>query len=138
MAESMERKKIEVGNPEALGGKIVDQGRDILHSRSAHPPIRQSSEGLFHQHELRFDGSTYEPKHDAKRLGRLLDAVFHQLYWGEWFTLRELAKRCRGSEPSVSARLRDLRKQRYGGWIIERRRQPGLEAKGIFQYRLRR
>ena len=38
-------------------------------------------------------------------------------------------------QASISARLRDLRKPRNGGYVIERRRR-GEAAKGIFEYRM--
>jgi hypothetical protein len=79
-----------------------------------------------------FDGSTYEPEHDAVRLEGLLARVYAYLERHSWVTLAELAQGTRGTEASVSARLRDLRKPRYGNHVIDRRRADG----GLFQYRL--
>ncbi len=79
-----------------------------------------------------FDGETYEPERDAARLGSQLQAVRELMEDGEWRTLYNLAKAVGGSEAGVSARLRDLRKPRFGGHTIERR----YIATGIWSYRL--
>lgn len=80
----------------------------------------------------RFDGETYEPPLDAERLTTLMERVAAVMRDGDWHTLRELAVRTGGTEASVSARLRDLRKPRFGGGTVERRRVEG----GLFTYRL--
>lgn len=51
-----------------------------------------------------------------------------------WFTLREISSYTGGSEASVSARLRDLRKPKFGGWDVQRRHR-GDPKKGLFEYR---
>jgi hypothetical protein len=79
-----------------------------------------------------FDGKTYEPQVDQKRLETLLGRVEYALKGGRWWTLRDLADVCGGSEASVSARLRDLRKPRFGGHRIERKRLEG----GLYAYRM--
>lgn len=83
-----------------------------------------------------FDGETYEPEHDGARLSRLLERVRAVMLDGQWRTLAELVVSCGGTEASVSARLRDLRKDRFGGWCVERRRR-GAEKRGLFEYRVR-
>jgi len=81
-----------------------------------------------------FDGVTYEPPEDESRLRTQLWRVFVYMTDEQEHTLAELAEATGGSEASVSARLRDLRKPRFGSWIIDRRRIGG----GLFGYRLRR
>lgn len=81
-----------------------------------------------------FDGVTYEPPEDESRLRTQLWRVFVYMTDEQEHTLAELAEVTGGSEASVSARLRDLRKPRFGAWIIDRRRIAG----GLFGYRLRR
>ena len=49
-----------------------------------------------------------------------------------WWTLAELAAEAQGSEAAVSARLRDLRKKRYGQHIVERK----YVGNGLWAYRL--
>lgn len=87
------------------------------------------------QAELKFDGPTYEPALDRDRLGRQLKKVLYEMAKGEWLTLAELEARIWEPQASISARLRDLRKPRNGGYTIERRRR-GEAARGIFEYRM--
>lgn len=79
-----------------------------------------------------FDGKTYDPSKDHKRLRGQLGRVHGLMRDGEWRTLRRIANGCGGSEASVSARLRDLRKPKYGSHVVERRRVSG----GLYEYRL--
>lgn len=92
----------------------------------------------------RFDGTTYEPTLDGERLGTQLARVFGIMCEArtsdQWLTLEQIARLILGrwgvkaSEASVSARLRDLRKERYGGHKVHRRRVKG--ADGLFEYQL--
>lgn len=81
-----------------------------------------------------FDGWTYDPDRDHDRLNQLLGRVEAQVADGRWYTLHELALLAGGSEASVSARLRDLRKPKFGGHTIERR----YIADGLWEYRFTR
>lgn len=81
-----------------------------------------------------FDGHTYEPDLDQSRLVTQLRRVFNVMCDGQEHTLAELAEATGGSEAAVSARLRDFRKERFGSWIVHRRRIGG----GLFAYRLAR
>lgn len=49
---------------------------------------------------------------------------------GQWRTLEEIAGQTSMSEPSASARLRDLRKDEFGGWRVEKR----LRDKDLYEY----
>lgn len=49
----------------------------------------------------------------------------------QWWTLYAIAERTGNPAQSVSARLRDFRKKRYGELIIERR----YVRQGVFEYR---
>ena len=84
-----------------------------------------------------FDGETYEPEFDKPRLNTLLGKVFVLMEDRQYRTLSEIQSvvAC-GSEASISARLRDLRKPRFGGYEVDRRRR-GKETKGLFEYQLR-
>lgn len=84
-----------------------------------------------------FDGAeTYEEERDGKRLGAQLERVKALMlvngYPTGYHTLRDIAYRTCGSEASVSARLRDLRKKKYGGYTVLRR----YEADGLWSYRV--
>lgn len=82
--------------------------------------------------ERDFDGETFEPARDHDRLARQLDAVADVMADGAWRTLREIATACGAPESSVSARLRDLRKPRFGAHHVERRYQ----GDGVWAYRV--
>lgn len=81
-----------------------------------------------------FDGSTYHPVKDHIRLTGLLHRVFSVMSDGNWHRLSELANKCEGSETSVSARIRDMRKDKFGGFQVDRKRHA--TQKGLWLYRL--
>jgi hypothetical protein len=82
---------------------------------------------------FRADGETFDPAKDSARLGRLMAAVFDCMKDGSWWTLRALSDRTGGAEASVSARIRDLRKTRFGGYEVRRRR---IGDTGRWEYQL--
>lgn len=79
-----------------------------------------------------FDGKTYNPARDHSRLKAQFDAVRSFMLDGRWHTLTEIALKVGSPEASVSARLRDLRKSKFGGYKIER----DHVSRGLWQYRL--
>lgn len=79
-----------------------------------------------------FDGYTYESDKDEERLKTQLRRVFAVMADGREHLLEELAALTGGSEAAVSARLRDFRKERFGGWTVKRRRID----RGLFGYTL--
>lgn len=79
-----------------------------------------------------FDGDTYEPESDYIRLKGQLGEVFEFMKDGAWHTIPEITNNVTGSPQSVSARLRDLRKDKYGGHTVERMSL----GQGLFTYRL--
>jgi hypothetical protein len=79
-----------------------------------------------------FDGSTYDAARDEVRLSRQLQNVKQVLSDNRWHTLSEIAQRIGGSEAGISARLRDLRKEKFGNHQIDRQRIGG----GLFRYRM--
>lgn len=62
----------------------------------------------------------------GKVLLLMLDHEFH--------SLEELERRCGGTVASVSARVRDLRKQKFGGYSVERVR---VGTTGLYMYRIK-
>ena len=79
-----------------------------------------------------FDGETFEPSRDGERLSAQLDRVRDVMKDRQWRTLHEIAVIVKGSEASVSARLRDLRKARFGNHVVERE----YLGSGVWQYRV--
>jgi len=82
-----------------------------------------------------FDGETFDPKFDEDRLARQLGRVWNAMQDSRWRTLHEIAGITGDPEASISARLRDLRKPRFGAYVVERNRR-GEAERGIFEYRL--
>jgi hypothetical protein len=78
-----------------------------------------------------FDGATYQPGRDRVRLNAQLTRVMDAMAGGQWHTLHQLSQATGDPESSVSARLRDLRKARFGGHVVER----NYFGNGLFAYR---
>src|SRR5579864_1983797 len=53
-----------------------------------------------------------------------------------WLTLAELAGKTKFPPASISAQLRHLRKARYGGWAVEKRRREWITEELVWEYRL--
>lgn len=81
-----------------------------------------------------FDGETFDPAHDQARLESQLARVRACMADGRWRTLHDIQALCGGSEAGISARLRDLRKVKNGGAIVEGQRLAG----GLWMYRVTR
>lgn len=85
-----------------------------------------------------FDGETCVQALDGERLSSLMGRVYALMGDGKPRTLREIADACAGSEASVSARIRDLRKERF------RKNYPNSEVitervegqRGLHRYRV--
>lgn len=85
---------------------------------------------------MTFDGETFDEGLDGARLSSLLVKVRTLMADGTWRTLSEICAAIgAGSEAGVSARLRDLRKEQFGGYTVERRRR-GDGRRGLWEYRL--
>jgi DNA adenine methylase len=84
-----------------------------------------------------FDGSTYDRALDRGRLAIQLAQVKQVMLDGRWRTLEEISVLTSYSTlQSISARLRDLRKEKFGNYIVDRRRK-GNPKDGLFEYRVR-
>jgi len=74
-----------------------------------------------------FDGETIVPEEDNPRLGKQIERVYKAVKDGMWHSLASIARKTGAPESSVSARLRDLRKTKFGGYTIDRKRhETGL------------
>jgi hypothetical protein len=80
-----------------------------------------------------FDGKTYDPKLDRVRLNAQLKRVVAATHLGLWMTLSAIAHLTKDPEASVSSRLRDLRKPRFGASMVDRKRITD----GTWMYRVR-
>jgi hypothetical protein len=78
------------------------------------------------------DGATFVRARDGKRLNAQAQRVFDVMRDGRWRSLDEIANEAKAPQASVSARLRDLRKDRFGGHAVERKH---VDA-GHWMYRL--
>ncbi len=80
-----------------------------------------------------FDGPDLTEEDHERLTGQLL-AVHDLMADGKWRTLGEIRRTIgKGSEAGISARLRDLRKSRFGLHSVDRRRR---DNNGLFEYRM--
>ncbi len=79
-----------------------------------------------------FSGKTFDKERDGKRLGPQLTSVKMLMADGQWRTLDMINRHVHGTAASLSARLRDLRKKRFGSHTVDAR----YRERGIWEYRL--
>jgi hypothetical protein len=79
-----------------------------------------------------FDGDDYQSDRDKPRLTGQIKSVFEVISDQEWWSVRRISKHTGAPEPSVSAQLRNLRKERFGGHTIERE----YRGSGLYLFRL--
>ena len=87
---------------------------------------------LFESPRPTFGGETFDPDRDSERLYAQLWRVFQAMRDHDWHTLGQLAAVTGDPITSISARLRDLRKEKFGGHVIARR----YVDRGLWKYRL--
>lgn len=78
------------------------------------------------------DGATFDQERDGKRLATQHSKVFDCMRDGRWRSLAEIARETGYPEASISARLRDFRKPRFGSHGVDRRHTRN----GLHEYRL--
>ena len=78
------------------------------------------------------DGTTYIPERDYDRLNAQHLRVYDAMKDKQWRTLKQIHWITGDPEASVSARLRDFRKKRFGKHFVQRRHIEG----GLWEYRL--
>lgn len=120
--------------PAATGGHEWAGQEATEHAQTTTPVVirtEPSQLSLLGRPAPQFDGATVQAE-DVPRLSGQLATIAELVSDRRWWTLRDLAERAACSEASASARLRDLRKPRFGSHTIERRRRDG----GLFEYRL--
>lgn len=81
----------------------------------------------------------YDEKLDGARLDdqlhEILAVMLHAGTTGTWLTLREIWQLTKHGESSISAQLRNLRKPKYGSYLVEKRRR-GEPGRGLWEYRV--
>ena len=82
-----------------------------------------------------YDGSNYVPEFDRTRLSGQMKSIFYVMKDGEWRTLNEIAMITGFGEASISAQLRNLRKEKFGSHSVYKRRR-GEKGKGLWEYSL--
>lgn len=82
---------------------------------------------------LRFNGPAYDPKLDRIRLTGQIKRIFDLMHDGVWRTLGEIEFFTHDPQASISAQLRHLRKPRFGGYVVLKRRR-GEPVKGLWEY----
>ena len=93
---------------------------------------------LFDPHPLpraSFDGAEYVPEFDAERLTGQLRRVCDLRRDGQWRSLDDIHGITGDPHASISARLRDLRKVKFGSHALESKRF-GDRTRGYYKYRL--
>lgn len=91
-------------------------------------------ENLFHPLPD-FDGADYESEKDHARLSGQIKRVFDLMQDEQWRTLDEIASATGDPHASISAQLRNLRKDKFGSYEIVKRPRGNRES-GLFEYRL--
>jgi hypothetical protein len=79
-----------------------------------------------------FGGDTFDEDRDGERLRAQLTRVYKLMHDGVGRTLGAIAFETGDPEASVSARLRDFRKRKFGGHVVERK----YLREGLWEYRL--
>jgi hypothetical protein len=77
-------------------------------------------------------GETFDPDRDGERLNLQREKVFRVMSDGQWHTLGYLERVTGQPQASISARLRDFRKPKFGGHTVQRT----YVRDGLWAYRL--
>ena len=77
-------------------------------------------------------GPSYDEWVDGARVRRQMEQIRDFMLLGGWCTLAEISQELGAPEASASAQLRHLRKTRFGGYIVKKRRRTS----GTWEYRV--
>ena len=81
-------------------------------------------------------GPAYEAEHDADRVSTQMESIRNYMTCAkDHRTLAEIEKATGHPAASVSAQLRHLRKPRFGGHTVHKRRR-GEPSNGLWEYRV--
>ena len=82
-------------------------------------------------------GPSYDASVDEERILTQLERIRDLMFDGSWRTLQEISSSTRDPASSVSAQLRHLRKPKFGGHLVEKRRR-GAASRGLWEYRVQK
>ena len=82
---------------------------------------------------MNFDGETYDKEIDGERMTTQLELVRDIMSDQRWHRNLEVANKVGCTESGAAARIRDLRKEKFGSWEIVRRRVA--HGNGLHEYR---
>jgi hypothetical protein len=80
-----------------------------------------------------FDGVDYTHSKDYERLSGQLKEIYGLMSDGQWRTVEKIEKSTGYPANSIQAQLRNLRKERFGAYLVERRR---ITESGLYEYRV--
>jgi hypothetical protein len=81
-----------------------------------------------------FDGPEYDVSRDDVRLTGQIEVIWRFMTSHEsWCTVDQIVNRTGYPANSVQAQLRNLRKPRFGSYLVERRR---VTESGLYEYRV--
>lgn len=81
-------------------------------------------------------GPAYDEHIDGPRVEKQHEAIRDLMLDGAWRSLSEIAALSGYPEASISAQLRHLRKERFGSYVVEKRRR-GETPGGTWEYSVR-
>lgn len=81
---------------------------------------------------MQFNGSDYVPGRDNGRLNVQYLRVFNLMRDRKWRSLGDIARLTGDPEASVSAQLRHMRKERFGGHTVNK----DYQGEGLYLYQL--
>lgn len=82
-----------------------------------------------------FDGAHYNVELDHERLTKQLNNVEAFMKDYKWHSVQEVAGSLHIPENSASAQIRNLRKLKYGAFLVDAVR---IQPEGLFMYRMRK
>ena len=82
----------------------------------------------------RFDGWHFDAKKDQERLTKQMRGIYKVLKEAKvWLTVSEIEEETGYAQPSISAQLRNMRKEKFGSLDVRGRYREGTR---IFEYKL--
>jgi hypothetical protein len=119
--------KAQSAQPSLFSDDAAPATREVLAATDPALAVSQKFAGIRH------DGKTFDARFDRARLNDQTRRVYEAMKDGQWRTLGEIHRLTGDPEASISARLRDLRKEKFGGFNVQRQRR-GNPKGGIWEY----